>query len=185
MTHAPVTAPVHRRASPAGIRIASKTRSLFPTASYPAHYSPSLALSVNMASAEVQEAKLDIQPESGHRETVKDPNLSDYPQGYRPVEIDAVTEKRLVRKTDRVVVTLVFCAYLFAFLDRSNIGNAQTAGMGKDLGFDDPHYQVRHCSASFPLLSLFFFFFLLYLVQSPERDEACSLTMMAFPCSGS
>lgn len=110
-----------------------------------------------MAPAEVQEAKLDIQPESGHRETVKDPNLSDYPQGYRPVEIDAVTEKRLVRKTDRVVVTLVFCAYLFAFLDRSNIGNAQTAGMGKDLGFDDPHYQVRHYSTP---LSLFFFYYI-------------------------
>lgn len=30
---------------------------------------------------------------------------------------------------------------LLAFLDRSNIGNAQTAGMGKSLGFSDSEYQ--------------------------------------------
>jgi len=36
---------------------------------------------------------------------------------------------------------------LMAFLDRSNIGNAQTAGMGEDLGFDDPHYQVGRLPA--------------------------------------
>ncbi|KAK1759628.1 major facilitator superfamily domain-containing protein [Echria macrotheca] len=56
-------------------------------------------------------------------------------------EIDPAVEKRLRRKLDRRVITLVFLAYLVAFLDRSNIGNAQTAGMGEDLGFDDSHYQ--------------------------------------------
>ncbi|KAK3937867.1 major facilitator superfamily domain-containing protein [Diplogelasinospora grovesii] len=58
-----------------------------------------------------------------------------------PIEIDAAVEKRIRRKLDRVVVTLVFLSYLAAFLDRSNIGNAETAGMSKDLGFDDAHYQ--------------------------------------------
>lgn len=58
-------------------------------------------------------------------------------------QIDASVEKRLRRKLDRRVVTLVFLAYLLAFLDRSNIGNAETAGMSKDLGFDDAHFQAR------------------------------------------
>jgi hypothetical protein len=58
-------------------------------------------------------------------------------------EIDPALEKRLRRKLDRRLMTLVFVAYLLAFLDRSNIGNAQTAGMGKDLGFGDEKYQVR------------------------------------------
>lgn len=57
-------------------------------------------------------------------------------------EIDEATEKRVRRKLDRVVLSLTFLAYLCAFLDRSNVGNAETAGMGEDLGFDDPHYQV-------------------------------------------
>ncbi|OAA62634.1 major facilitator superfamily transporter [Niveomyces insectorum RCEF 264] len=47
----------------------------------------------------------------------------------------------MLRKMDSVLVTLVFLSYLLGFLDRSNIGNAQTAGMGKDLGFDDSQYQ--------------------------------------------
>jgi len=58
-------------------------------------------------------------------------------------EIDAATETRLRRKLDRRLITLVFMAYLLAFLDRSNIGNAEAAGMSKDLGFDDAHFQVR------------------------------------------
>lgn len=58
-------------------------------------------------------------------------------------EIDPAVEKRLRRKLDRRVVGILFLLYLVAFLDRSNIGNAQTAGMGKDLGFDDGQFQVR------------------------------------------
>ncbi|KAK0743142.1 major facilitator superfamily transporter [Schizothecium vesticola] len=56
-------------------------------------------------------------------------------------EIDPAIEKRLRRKLDRRVVGVLFLLYLVAFLDRSNIGNAQTAGMGKDLGFDDEQFQ--------------------------------------------
>ena len=60
----------------------------------------------------------------------------------RSVEIDAATERRLVRKLDRRLVLLAFLCYMAAFLDRSNIGNAETAGMSKDLGFDNAQYQV-------------------------------------------
>ena len=57
-------------------------------------------------------------------------------------DIDKAVEKSLRRKLDRRIITLVFLAYLLAFLDRSNIGNAETAGMSKDLGFDDAHFQA-------------------------------------------
>ncbi|OBT78678.1 hypothetical protein VF21_02354 [Pseudogymnoascus sp. 05NY08] len=50
-------------------------------------------------------------------------------------------QKQLVRKIDMNLMPLVCCLYLLAFLDRSNIGNAQTAGMGKSLGMSDGEYQ--------------------------------------------
>ena len=59
------------------------------------------------------------------------------------VALDPALEKRLRRKFDRTLVVLVFLAYMLAFLDRSNIGNAELAGMSNDLGFDDAHFQVR------------------------------------------
>lgn len=66
--------------------------------------------------------------------------LADQAEGTH--DIDEAIEKSLIRKLDRRVITLVFLAYLLAFLDRSNIGNAETAGMSKDLGFDDAHFQA-------------------------------------------
>jgi hypothetical protein len=70
--------------------------------------------------------------------------LPERPQDYRlqAADIDAATEKRIRYKMDRVLIVLVFMMYLVSFLDRSNIGNAQTAGMSKDLGFSDDQYQV-------------------------------------------
>ncbi|XXG95403.1 hypothetical protein Hte_001665 [Hypoxylon texense] len=57
------------------------------------------------------------------------------------LRIDPALEKRVRRKIDYHLVPLLMGLYLVAFLDRSNIGNAETAGMSKDLGFDDEHYQ--------------------------------------------
>ncbi|KAK4159105.1 major facilitator superfamily transporter [Cladorrhinum sp. PSN259] len=57
------------------------------------------------------------------------------------VAIDAKLEKRVRRKFDRTLMVLVFCSYLLAFLDRSNIGNAETAGMSEELGFGDGQFQ--------------------------------------------
>ncbi|KAI1186694.1 major facilitator superfamily domain-containing protein [Nemania serpens] len=57
------------------------------------------------------------------------------------LRIDPVLEKRVVRKIDLRLISLVMSLYLVAFLDRSNIGNAQVAGMGKDLGLSDDQYQ--------------------------------------------
>lgn len=81
--------------------------------------------------------KADVRQDENARET-----LGPEPATAHPVvEVNEVTERRVRRKLDKVVMPLTFACYLCAFLDRSNIGNAETAGMGKDLGFDDPHYQ--------------------------------------------
>lgn len=74
----------------------------------------------------------------------KSPVLRDSSSLDHGIEIDAESEKRLVRKLDRRLVLLAFLCYMAAFLDRSNIGNAETAGMSKDLGFDNDQYQVSH-----------------------------------------
>lgn len=50
-------------------------------------------------------------------------------------------EKKLVRKLDIHVVLFVSALYLVSFLDRSNIGNANTAGMSTDLGMTNSQYQ--------------------------------------------
>ncbi|KAI1273961.1 major facilitator superfamily domain-containing protein [Xylaria sp. FL0933] len=55
--------------------------------------------------------------------------------------IDPALERRVVRKIDLHLIPLVTSLYLVAFLDRSNIGNAQLAGMSKDLGLSDDQYQ--------------------------------------------
>ncbi|KFZ15513.1 hypothetical protein V502_05559 [Pseudogymnoascus sp. VKM F-4520 (FW-2644)] len=57
------------------------------------------------------------------------------------VHLEPAIQKQLVRKIDMNLMPLVLSLYLLAFLDRSNIGNAQTAGMGKSLGFSDSEYQ--------------------------------------------
>ncbi|KFY07347.1 hypothetical protein V492_07220 [Pseudogymnoascus sp. VKM F-4246] len=55
--------------------------------------------------------------------------------------LETAIQKQLVRKIDMNLMPLVLSLYLLAFLDRSNIGNAQTAGMGKSLGLSDGEYQ--------------------------------------------
>ncbi|KAI0467488.1 major facilitator superfamily domain-containing protein [Xylaria cf. heliscus] len=57
------------------------------------------------------------------------------------LRIDPALERRVVRKIDLHLIPLVMSLYLVAFLDRSNIGNAQVAGMSKDLGLNDDQYQ--------------------------------------------
>lgn len=55
---------------------------------------------------------------------------------YTPEE-----EKRVVRKLDLHVLSYLCSLYLLSFLDRGNIGNANTAGMSDDLGITDAQYQ--------------------------------------------
>jgi hypothetical protein len=50
------------------------------------------------------------------------------------IYIDPVAEKKLLRKCDTFLVPLLTIAFLSAYLDRSNIGNAAISGLLPDLG---------------------------------------------------
>ncbi|KAF2773759.1 MFS transporter-like protein [Teratosphaeria nubilosa] len=89
--------------------------------------------------------------------------LSGYLQHDEPAEkvevneleiTDALLEKKLVRKLDIHLVGLVTSLYLLSFLDRSNIGNANTAGLSRDLGLDSNHYEW--------LLTIFYMSYVLF-----------------------
>ncbi|KAJ5598014.1 hypothetical protein N7537_008098 [Penicillium hordei] len=72
--------------------------------------------------------------------------------------IDPELERRVVRKLDWHVPTLLGFFYLLAFLDRSNIGNAKIAGMEEDLGLDGKSYAW--------LLTIFYISYTLFEFQA-------------------
>lgn len=51
-----------------------------------------------------------------------------------------LTEKRVLRKFDLIVLPCLALCYLFSNLDKSNIGNANAAGMADDLGLTEAQY---------------------------------------------
>jgi hypothetical protein len=56
--------------------------------------------------------------------------------------IDPVLDKRLTRKFDRHIMPWLFGLFLFAFIDRSNIGNARIDGLATDLHLDANKFNV-------------------------------------------
>ncbi|OAT11636.1 retrograde regulation protein 2 [Blastomyces gilchristii SLH14081] len=71
--------------------------------------------------------------------------------------IDPVIERRVVRKLDLRIPTLLGFLYLLSFLDRSNIGNARIAGMEEDLQLDGSRYEW--------LLTIFYISYLAFQFQ--------------------
>ncbi|CAG8949625.1 hypothetical protein HYFRA_00007859 [Hymenoscyphus fraxineus] len=57
------------------------------------------------------------------------------------LQISVETERSIRRKLDRRLLPLVAFLYLLAYLDRGNIGNANIAGLSKDLHISGPEYQ--------------------------------------------
>ncbi|KAF7325662.1 MFS general substrate transporter [Mycena kentingensis (nom. inval.)] len=51
---------------------------------------------------------------------------------------DAEDERKLVRKLDARILPILCLLYLFAYLDRSNLGNARLQGLAKDVLGGDP-----------------------------------------------
>lgn len=67
-------------------------------------------------------------------------------------------EKMLLRKIDLHLMPILWIMYILNYVDRTNIGNAKIAGMGKDLGLDDQRYAWA--------LSIFFFGYLIMEIPS-------------------
>jgi len=53
-------------------------------------------------------------------------------------DVDDEDERRLVKKIDRRILPIACLMYLFAFLDRSNLGNARLQGLPQDTLHGDP-----------------------------------------------
>ncbi|KAJ6472650.1 major facilitator superfamily domain-containing protein [Mycena vulgaris] len=82
---------------------------------------------------------------------------------------DLEEERRLVRKLDRRILPITCLLYLFAYLDRSNLGNARLQGLPKDTLGGDP------TGKRFDWVNSVFFFAYI-LCQVP-----CSVTSKLFP----
>ncbi|KAJ5682212.1 high-affinity nicotinic acid transporter [Penicillium macrosclerotiorum] len=70
-------------------------------------------------------------PKESHTAQAYDPDTD---EGTAGIYIDPVKERRMMRKFDFFAIGLLGLFYMMANLDRSNIGNANTAGMPEDLG---------------------------------------------------
>ena len=69
-------------------------------------------------------------------------------EGYSEVYVDELAEKKLVWKMDTRILPVLAVMYLFNGLDKSNLGNAKTAGLEKSLNLQDNEYDL--------ILSIFF-----------------------------
>ncbi|KAH7092299.1 major facilitator superfamily domain-containing protein [Paraphoma chrysanthemicola] len=90
-----------------------------------------------------------------HRGEIEDAAILEALQSYVP---DTAEEKRLVRKIDFILLPILWWMYILAHLDRSNIANANAAGMSEDLGLSDNQYAM--------LVSLFFVAYVIFEVPS-------------------
>ncbi|GHJ89070.1 hypothetical protein NliqN6_5472 [Naganishia liquefaciens] len=78
--------------------------------------------------------------------------------GHALVSIDKVASSRLARKIDLHIVPIVALQYLFAFIDRANIGNARLAGLEKDLKLTGYDYNT--------LLSIFYVSYIVFEIPA-------------------
>ncbi|KAK4048049.1 hypothetical protein OIO90_005950 [Microbotryomycetes sp. JL221] len=89
-----------------------------------------------MAHSAVPNPPLDSKPVHDERLDDVDSEKLHTDQG----QLTTVEERRVVKKLDAGVMTLVCILFLCSFLDRSNIGNANAAGMSEHLGLSPDQY---------------------------------------------
>ncbi|KAK1143983.1 hypothetical protein N8T08_005892 [Aspergillus melleus] len=91
--------------------------------------------------------------------TIEDIALTLKPSSSQNTDpIDPIAEKRLLWKCDLHVVPILTLLFMFAFLDRINIGNARLMGLEADLGMSGHQYNVA--------LFVFFIPYILFEVPS-------------------
>ncbi|KAL2845686.1 hypothetical protein BJY01DRAFT_247510 [Aspergillus pseudoustus] len=93
---------------------------------------------------------------ASHRETL--PSDPDLKEGQITAPPDDALEARVVRKCDLHVVPILTILFLFAFLDRINIGNARLLGLEDELGMEGHQYNIA--------LFVFFIPYILFEVPS-------------------
>ena len=80
------------------------------------------------------EKGLQLEPKTeGSLIATSDEVITDTAAGAADLYIDPVAEKKLLVKLDLYIAPVMTLIFLAAYLDRSNIGNAASAGMTTDL----------------------------------------------------
>jgi sugar phosphate permease len=69
-------------------------------------------------------------------------------------QVNTAEEDRLVRKIDLHLLPILFVLYLFAFLDRVNIGNAKIQGLTTELKMSGTQYNVASMILFVPYIVL-------------------------------
>ncbi|KAI1375621.1 retrograde regulation protein 2 [Hypoxylon crocopeplum] len=92
--------------------------------------------------------------------------LHDYQPG-------SALEKKLVRKADLLLIPTLWLMCVLCFMDRSNIGNANAAGMGHDLGLSDTNYSM--------LITVFFIAYCIWEVPSNLILTRCPRPSLYLP----
>ncbi|KAK4046768.1 hypothetical protein OIV83_005873 [Microbotryomycetes sp. JL201] len=82
-------------------------------------------------------------------------------------EFDPVIVKRIVRKTDFILVPLVTLLFLLNFIDRAAVGNANVAGLSKDLKLSAEKYQYNIGLGSSFLSTALMIFYIFYIIVEP------------------
>jgi MFS family permease len=92
---------------------------------------------------------------TSHHETLTDPDLK---HGEINIPHDDSLDAKVLRKCDLHVVPILTVLFLFAFLDRINIGNARLLGLEEELDMQGHQYNIA--------LFVFFIPYILFEVPS-------------------
>ncbi|KAL7009607.1 hypothetical protein EMMF5_000515 [Cystobasidiomycetes sp. EMM_F5] len=73
---------------------------------------------------------------------VGDKDLIEHPDLAVRAHIDKEEERKLTRRIDLYLMPIAYLCYLITFIDRTNIGNARSAGLNTDLGLVGFQYNI-------------------------------------------
>ncbi|CAI4214547.1 unnamed protein product [Parascedosporium putredinis] len=98
------------------------------------------------------------------------------------VHIKSEAEKRLVRKQDFLITTLLSGCFFFAYLDRGAIGNARIMGFQAALGLTDRQY--FNCLMMFYVGYMAFEFPVFIMIRRFHAPTVYALSVIAFGVAG-
>ncbi|KAJ7202357.1 MFS general substrate transporter [Mycena pura] len=93
-------------------------------------------------------------------------NLEEVPVSSHAQPIDIEEERKLLRKIDGRIMPITCLFYLFAYLDRSNLGNARLQGLPQDILHGDPTGHLFDW-----VTSVFYFAYILCMVPATVTSK--------------
>ena len=93
-----------------------------------------------------------VRPKAGA--VAREKNITNTLESSGYFETSTAAEKKLLWKLDLHVLPILWILYMFAFLDRVNIGNAKIQGLTKDLHMSGTQYNVASMILFVPYILL-------------------------------